>query len=410
MRILLLNHIQNAYQSLHSNRLRSGLTMLGVTIGVASITTILALSAGASKVVGDQVDALGGNIAVIRPGVTSSDPLSGLTQANPHRDFAASTLTEADLALIDNIPHIEATAPLMVLSGTVKADSVAPSKTTIVATSPELELISNLKVQDGQFIDSTIDQDTATIGAQLSIDIFGTDHSIGKTFTIRGKTFTVIGILKRTNNPINYNSIDFDTAAIVNLASGKQLNQGLPQIQQINVRSDSVTNLNEAIINLNKLLIIAHHGEHDFTILTGNQISQPTSQLFYAIAGLTAAVAGISLLVGGIGIMNIMLVSVAERTREIGIRKALGATNADITVQFLIESLAIGVGGGIAGYVVGCLLAFGISTFLTFDPVMNWGIFIVALTLSVIMGTVFGLYPAIRASRKDPIESLRQYS
>jgi len=298
----------------------------------------------------------------------------------------------------------------MVLSGTDKADSVAPSETPIVATSPELERISNLKVQDGQFIDSTVDQDTATIGAQLSIDIFGTDHSIGKTFTIRGKPFTVIGILKRTNNPINYNSIDFDTAAIVSLTSGKQLNQGLPQIQQINVRSDSVTNLNEAIINLNKTLIVAHHGEHDFTILTGNQISQPTSQLFYTIAGLTAAVAGISLLVGGIGIMNIMLVSVAERTREIGIRKALGATNADITIQFLIESLAMGLGGGIAGYVVGYLLAFGISTFLTFDPVLNWEIVIVALTLSVTMGTVFGLYPAIRAARKDPIESLREYN
>ena len=116
------------------------------------------------------------------------------------------------------------------------------------------------------------------------------------------------------------------------------------------------------------------------------------------------------MLVGGIGIMNIMLVSVAERTREIGIRKALGATNADITIQFLIESLAMGLGGGIAGYVVGYLLAFGISTFLTFDPVLNWEIVIVALTLSVTMGTVFGLYPAIRAARKDPIESLREYN
>lgn len=410
MRFLLLNHIQNARQSLHSNRLRSGLTMLGVTIGVASITTILALSAGASKVVGDQVDALGGNIAVIRPGVTSPDPLSNLTQANSHRDFAASTLTETDLALISHIAHIEAVAPLMVLSGTVKADSVAPSQTPIVATSPELARLSNLVVQDGEFIGSTTNPDTATIGTQLSVDIFGTDHSIGKILTIRGKPFTVIGTLKPTHNPINYNSVDFDTAVIVSLASGKQLNQGIPQIQQINVRSDSVTNLNGAIIDLNKTLIATHQGEHDFTILTGGQISQPTSQLFYAIAGLTAAVAGISLLVGGIGIMNIMLVSVAERTREIGIRKALGATNADITVQFMIESLAIGLGGGIAGYVVGYLLAFGISTFLTFDPVINGEIAGVALVLSISMGTVFGLYPAIRAARKDPIESLREYS
>lgn len=410
MRFLLLNHIQNAHQSLHSNRLRSGLTMLGVTIGVASITTILALSAGANKVVGDQIDALGGNIAVIRPGTTTTDTVSNLIQTSPHRDFAASTLTEADLALISSIPHVKASAPLMILSGTVKADSVAPIDTPIIATTSDLALISNLKVQNGQFIDTTVNQDTAVIGPQLSVDIFGTDQSIGKRFTIRSTPFTVIGVLARTNHPINYNAVNFDDAVMISLASGKQLNKTVPQIQQVNIQSDSVTNLDQAIIDLNKALITAHKGEHDFTILTGSQIAQPTSQVFYTIAGLTAAVGGISLLVGGIGIMNIMLVSVTERTREIGIRKALGANNTDITLQFLIESLALGLGGGIAGYAIGCLLAFAISTFLTFDPVLNWQTFIIALALSAFMGTVFGLYPAIRASRKDPIESLRHYS
>jgi ABC-type antimicrobial peptide transport system permease subunit len=265
-------------------------------------------------------------------------------------------------------------------------------------------------MRDGQFIDDDVNPNTAVVGTQLSINIFGTEQSIGKKFTIKGKSFTVIGILSRINKPINYNSVDFDTAAIVSLASGKQLNQGIPQIQQINIQSDSVTNLDKTIISLNKALITAHRDEHDFTILTGPQISQPTSQLFYTIAGLTAAVAGISLLVGGIGIMNIMLVSVAERTREIGIRKALGATNNDITLQFLIESLALGVGGGVIGYLLGYGCAFTISTFLTFDPVINWQIAVTALALSAVMGTLFGLYPAIRASRKDPIESLRRYS
>lgn len=410
MRFLLLNHVQNAYQSLRSNRLRSGLTMLGVTIGVASITAILALSGGASKVVGDQVDALGGNIAVIRPGAPTDDPLAGFAPTTPHHDFSASTLTEADLARIKSTPNIDTAAPLMILSGTVKADSVAPTQTTIVATTPDLATICDFKIKEGQFIDTTANQDTAVIGTQLSINIFGTEQSIGKRFTVRGTPFTVIGVLDRINNPINYNSVDFDNATIVSLASGKQLSQGMPQIQQINVRSSSVAHLDDAIVSLNKTLIAAHKGERDFTILTGSQISQPTSQLFYAIAGVTAAVAGISLLVGGIGIMNIMLVSVAERTREIGIRKALGASNADITFQFLIESLAIGVGGGVAGYVIGYLIAFGISTFLTFDPIVNWEIAAVAITLSATMGTLFGLYPAIRASRKDPIESLRQYS
>ena len=410
MRILLLNHIQNAQQSLKSNRMRSNLTMLGVTIGVASVTTILALSAGASKVVSNQVDALGGNIAVIRPGATQNNPIASLTQTRTGGDFAASTITETDLGIIQGINHVSSAAPLMLLSGTVKGDQTAPTSTSIVATTPDLATVSNLKTSSGQFIDDTVSPDTAVIGPQLSINIFGTDQSIGKPVAIRGKTFTIIGVLKREDNPINYNQVDFDNAVIISLESGKTINQGVAQIQQIDIRSNSVTNLDQVIIDTNKSLLQSHNNERDFSVLSGDQISRPTSQLFYAIAGVSAAVAGISLLVGGIGIMNIMLVSVAERTREIGIRKALGATNADIAAQFIIESLAIGFGGGVSGYIVGYLLAFSISTFMPFDPVINWQIAGVALFISLVIGTFFGLYPAFRAARKDPIDSLREYS
>lgn len=410
MRFLFVNHVQNAYQSLRSNRMRSNLTMLGVTIGVASITTILALSAGASKVVSDQVDALGGNIAVVRPGAPTNDPLSSLTQTKTVRDFAASTLTEHDFTDISKLEHVTSVAPLMILSGSVRADQTAPADTAILATTPSLAQISDLTINTGQFLDDDINPDTAVIGPQLSINIFGTDQSIGKTLMIRGKKFTVVGILKRTNAPVNYNQVDLDNTVIIRFDVGKEINQGVAQIQQINIQSSSITDLNQVIIDTNKLLISSHRNEHDFSVLSGDQISRPTSQLFYAIAGVSAAVAGISLLVGGIGIMNIMLVSVAERTREIGIRKALGATNSDIAMQFIIESLAISIGGGIGGYVLGNLLAFVISTFLTFDPVINWQIAVVALGISIVVGMFFGLYPALRAARKDPIDSLREYN
>lgn len=409
MRLLILNHIQNARQSLKSNRLRSILTMIGITIGVASITTILALSSGASKIVGDQVTALGGNIAVIRPGTVSETPFEDLAEFPGRQNFAASTLTEYDLTSLKEIEHVDAVAPLMILTGGVKADSSAPSSTPIVATTPELAKISKLEVREGQFLDPTLNDNTAVIGPQLSIDIFGTEESIGKTVMIRGSPFTVIGILKRANNPINYNGVDFDNAIIINEMSGRLLNQGILQIQQINVRSDSVESLGQAIIEMNKLLLRNHLGQADFSVLSGDQIAQPTNRLFYAIAGATTAIAAISLLVGGIGIMNIMLVSVAERTREIGIRKALGASDGDIVAQFLIESLALSIGGGILGYIIGYIVAFGISTFLTFDPVFTWQIAAIAAGVSLIIGTLFGLYPAIRAARKDPISALRQY-
>ena len=128
-----------------------------------------------------------------------------------------------------------------------------------------------------------------------------------------------------------------------------------------------------------------------------------------AIAGVSVAIAAISLIVGGVGIMNIMLVNVVERTREIGIRKALGATNGDIVSQFLMEALALSIGGGVLGYILGYVLAFAISTFLTFDPALNWEIAGIAIGVSVVIGTIFGLYPALRAARKDPISALRQY-
>ncbi|MDB5179862.1 MAG: putative Efflux transporter, permease protein [Candidatus Saccharibacteria bacterium] len=409
MRFLFMNHIQNAKQSLRSNRMRSNLTMLGITIGVASITTILSLSGGASKIVSNQVDALGGNIAVIRPGSESETPLQDLAQFPAPQHFAASTLTINDINTIEAINHVSGVAPMMVLSGAVKAESSAPVNTAIVASTPALADIGGLKVQDGQFLDNNLSPYTAVIGPQLSVDVFGTEGSIGKNITIRGQAFTIIGVLKRQNNPINYNGVDFDASVIIGQSAGQSLNQGALQIQQIDVQSDSVSNLNRAIIDINKAILKNHMGEADFTILSGDQIAQPTNRLFTAIAGTTTAIAAISLLVGGIGIMNIMLVSVAERTREIGIRKALGASNKDIVAQFLIESLALSIGGGISGYVIGYLLAFSISSFLPFFPIFTWEIAGIAIGVSLVIGTLFGLYPAIRASRKDPIDALRQY-
>lgn len=409
MRFLTLNHIQNARQSLKSNRMRSTLTMLGITIGVASITAILALSAGASKIVGDQVDALGGNIAVIRPGTQAETGLQNVSQLPVSQQFAASTLTENDLNAIQAIEHVKALAPLMILPGAVKASSSSSMNTSILATTPELAIISGLKIQDGTFLDPNLSPYTAIIGPQLSINIYGTEQSIGKTITVRGQAFTIIGILKRDNTPINYNGVDFDNSVIIGREAGRALNNGALQIQQINVQSDSVSNLSQVIVDINKAILKNHLGEADFTVLSGEQIAQPTNRLFLAIAGTTTAVAAISLLVGGIGIMNIMLVSVAERTREIGVRKALGASNGDIVSQFLFESLGLSIGGGISGYIVGYLLAFGISTFLPFSPLFSWEIAAVAVGVSLVIGTLFGLYPAIRASRKDPIDALRQY-
>ncbi|MGB3945435.1 MAG: ABC transporter permease [Candidatus Saccharimonadales bacterium] len=406
--LLLTDHYRVARQALDRSKTRAFLTMIGVAIGVASITAILALSGGVSKVIGRQVADLGGSVAVIRPS-TGRASLADLSNPSPSNAYSTSPLQERDVTSISELPGVEAIAPLMTLSGSVRTNSSTPSESTIVATSPALQQISNLETADGQFIDSVTKQNTAVIGTQLSIDLFGTEQSIGQTFLVRGQSFTVIGILKRLNQPINYNNIDFDHAAIISLESGKLFNGGIAQIQQINVKAAPNTNMSRLADSIKQTLQNNHDNQKDSDVFIGREIAQPTSELFQFVSAVMAVIASISLLVGGIGIMNIMLVGVSERTREIGLRKAVGASNGTIVSQFLFEALIISVLGGVLGFLGGYFIAFVVSLMIPYDPVFSWYIVGWAATLSVGVGVVFGLYPAIRAARKDPIESLRRY-
>lgn len=388
--------------------MRTLLTTLGVAIGVASITSILALSSGITNVITHQIDALGGNIAVVRP-QTNSQNASRLTNPLTQQSFNTSSLSEKDIATISGLKDVKAVAPLMVIDGTLQASQTTLPGCTVLATTPAFAQITNLPIRDGQFIDSVTNRNTAVLGPQLAIDLFGTDQPIGQNFSMRGQTFTVIGILKRLNDPVNYNNIDLDNTAIISLESGKSFHQGTAQLQQIDIQAASTASLPTVVDQVTRRLRANHHNEQDFSVVSGKAIAQPTNNLFRAVTGVLTTVAAISLVVGGIGIMNIMLVGVAERTREIGLRKAVGASNSNIVSQFMTEALIISLLGGLLGYIGGYVFAFIISTFLTFNPAFTWQIAAIALGTSVVVGLIFGFYPALRAAHKDPIESLRQY-
>ena len=406
--LLISDHYRTARQSLDRSKTRAFLTMLGVSIGVASITAILALSGGVNKVIGKQVADLGDSIAVVRP-LVGEPSLADLSNPSPSNAYSTSPLQERDVQSIADLTQTQAVAPLMTLSGNVRSGQVTAANSIVVATTPELETINDLEVSEGQFIDSVTKQNTAVIGTQLSIDLFGTEQSIGQNFTVRGQNFTIIGVLKRQNEPINYNNIDFDHAAVISLESGKLFNGGVAQIQQVNVEAKPGTNMGDFDQEIGEVLQRNHDDQKDIDVFSGQEIARPTSGLFRFVSVVMAVIASISLVVGGIGIMNIMLVGVSERTREIGLRKAVGASNATIVSQFLIEALIISVLGGLFGFLGGYFIAFIVSLLIPYDPTFSWSIVGWALVLSVGVGVLFGSYPAVRAARKDPIESLRRY-
>lgn len=410
MKIRLLRmHIENAIESLRANRMQTFLTILGVVIGISSIVVIFALSGGANSIIQDQIKSGGGTIAVVRPKDISSSNKNIINSVATSQNFLQSSLREDDFRNISKIKNIIATAPLASFNSKIKGDDKEIT-TNILASTPNLDQITGIKVAKGEFITNSSNARTAVIGYQTAVSLFGSPHALGKYISIKGENFLIIGILEKQSSIVNFSNIDFDNTIILNYDEVKNIMGSSPQIQQINIKFNTINNSDIVQHNIEEVMCNSHKGEIDYEILIGKNITHSSSDLISMGSAILALVASISLIVGGIGIMNIMLVNVSERTREIGIRKALGANNNQILLQFLIESLIISSVGGFFGYLLGYSFSFTVSIFLPVLPVISWQIMALAAGLSIIIGIIFGMYPAIRAARKDPIESLRYYN
>ena len=409
MALLLKTHFKLAKTSIKENRTRSFLTCLGIAIGVASIILILSLMGSISNLIKSEVSEIGSDLIVVRPSSAKNSLTNIIEELTSANTFQQSSLSLSDVSTISEIENISAVAPIALSTNTIDSEKNNFSSVPILGTTPDFEKIEPLALRYGTFFTDNNKTNGVVLGHTLSLALFNTINStVGKTITIMGEKFMVVGVLDQIDKSINFDNVDFDNALIMDIGTLDKL-IGSTQIQQINIKATNTDSLAAISDNIQTTLKNSKSGDENFTVTYGDDITHPSSSLFVIVSGMLAIVAAISLVVGGIGVMNIMLVSVAERTHEIGIRKAVGASSRTILMQFLFEALILSVLGGIFGLILGYILAFLLSIITPFAPFISWEILAITFLTTLIVGIIFGIYPALKAASKDPIESLKHY-
>lgn len=394
--------IKVALKSLYANKLRTFLAMLGIIIGVGSVISMLALGAGAQKQVMERIASMGTNLLIVHP---AQRGLRGVMSDTSHR-----LKLEDAKAILEKVQDVFQVAPVVRGSSQVKYYN-KNIQTSVIGSSMTYFPIRNYKIEKGRsFVEDEVDRmaRVAVIGPTTSENLFGEKSPVGEKVKIKGINFSIVGVTKAKGsqgwrNPDDQVTVPYTTAM-------KQL-FGLDYIQEIDIQAED----NAVLGNIQKestVILRRQHGlveamPDDFHFHNQAEIVETASEVTRTFTFLLGGIACISLIVGGIGIMNIMLVTVTERTREIGVRKAIGAKNRDILLQFLIEAIILSCLGGIIGVTIGISAAQMIEKWTQFVTVAKLSSILLALSFSAAVGIFFGYYPARRAAQLDPIESLR---
>lgn len=401
-----LDILEETYSALFSNKVRSGLTMLGIVIGISSVIAMISIGQGAQGTIQASIQSIGSNLVLVMPGAQRG---AGV-QISAGRGSAQSLIL-GDSDAISSLSNVEAVAPE--ISGRYQITSKGlNTNTSVTGTTSSYPTVRNIQIAEGSFIsDQNIKSlsKVAVLGPTARDDLFGVGaEAIGQDIRIKGIVFKVIGITTAKGGS-GFGSQD--DMVFVPLSSAQKFLVGNDYLSTISVKAQSADVMTTLQSDITDLLMTRHHikdvASADFSTLNQADIVATASSVTGTFTILLGAVAGISLLVGGIGIMNMMLTTVTERTREIGLRKAIGAKAGDISKQFLIEAVMLTLIGGLVGVILGWSVSFLITYFKVLETQVSITSVLLAFGVSALIGIVFGYYPARRAAALNPIDALR---
>ncbi|HMU91884.1 MAG TPA: ABC transporter permease [Anaerolineales bacterium] len=408
-----------AIESLNGNKMRSGLTVLGIVIGVAAVIAMLAVGNGAQASITGSISSIGTNLLFVFKGSPDGPPGPGGGGRGSGNNDRPLTLSDAE-AIADPLaaPSVEIVAPAIQGNGTITFAG-ENTTTTISGVTPNYAPVRNLEIAEGEFINEEHilgRMSVVVLGPETANAIFGhADGIVGETIRIEGQPFRVIGVLVAKGGGA-FGSEDNSAYIPFTTAQARLIKRtSLDEIDVLFVQATTAESVPQAADEISNILRQRHRtpiGDDDFTVFTQQDFLQTFETITGVLTIFLGGIAGISLLVGGIGIMNIMLVSVTERTREIGLRKALGARKKDILLQFLTESSLLSLIGGVIGVIFGWLIAFAVGQVATatgnnFVPIVGTDAILLSTSFSAIIGLFFGIYPASRAANLEPVEALR---
>ena len=408
--------IRETFTSLSANKLRTGLTVLGIVIGVAAVIAMMSIGQGAQNSITEQINSIGTNILYVSAGSRARFAAGGF---NAVRNIKQLTLADA-AAMVNPLqaPSVKAVAPVIQGGNISAAANGQTTTTTVYGVTTSYFSIRNEQVTEGAFFnDQQVNTHArvAVIGPDLATTLFGrTTELTGQTLLINSQTFTIIGVLQSKGGSSELSS---DNQAIVPLTTVRDrvVRRAGSTVDGIYLQATSADTVSEASTQISNIMRLRHHvavGSEDFSVLNQQSLLTTATSITGILTAFLGGIAAISLLVGGIGIMNIMLVSVMERTREIGLRKALGARNRDILNQFLAESSFLSLLGGLIGILLGWLISLLIGQIASasgtaLNPAVSLNAVLLATLFSIAVGLFFGIYPARRAARLEPVEALR---